>query len=240
MSTRLFLNLRRLPLAFCFAAIVIGGVRASAGFHRRGLLLDERSESSRSPIGLPKCDPKGPKDILRFTSAGQVLGFAADAFYVAGGSHALRVQFVEAHPSKPVSLLASGNAQSAAPLSQITYPNLWEGVTVTYDAPSGAVVRSTYRVEPHADANNIRLRYNAPFAVQGDGSLCVTFQSGTINESAPEAWQERDGKRVPVRIAFAPRGNAELTFALGDYDRNEPLFIDPTLTWNTFLGGARD
>ncbi|HTC78444.1 MAG TPA: SBBP repeat-containing protein, partial [Terriglobales bacterium] len=120
----------------------------------------------------------------------------------------------------------------------VTYPSLWEGVTLIYDAPSGAVVRSTYRLDAHANVGNIRLRYNAPVAVQSDGSLRVSFQTSTLNESAPQAWQERDGKRVPVRIAFAPRGNAELTFAVGEYNRGEPLFIDPTLTWNTFLGGA--
>lgn len=74
--------------------------------------------------------------------------------------------------------------------------------------------------------------------MEDDGSLRVSFQTGMVNESAPQAWQERDGKQVPVRIAFAPHGNAELTFAVGEYDRSEPLFIDPTLTWNTFLGGA--
>ena len=82
------------------------------------------------------------------------------------------------------------------------------------------------------------MRYNAPIAVEDDGSLRVSFQAGAVKESAPQAWQERDGKRVPVRIAFAPRGKADLTFALGEYDRSEPLFIDPTLTWNTFLGSA--
>ena len=168
---------------------------------------------------------------------GHVLGFAADAAYVAGSSHALRVQFVNARPTNPVGSAAPGGAQRAAPLSQVTYPNLWDGITLTYDAPGGALVRSTYRIEPHADAGNIRLRYNAPVAVQEDGSLRVSFQTGTVNESAPQAWQERNGKRVPVRIAFAPRENTELAFAVGEYDRSEPLFIDPTLTWNTFLGG---
>jgi hypothetical protein len=123
-------------------------------------------------------------------------------------------------------------------LSQVTYSNLWDGITLSYDAPRGAVIRSTYRVEPHADAGNICLRYNAPITVQDDGSLRVSFQTGSVNETAPQAWQERGGKRVPVRIAFAPREKAELTFAIGEYDRSEPLFIDPTLTWNTFLGGS--
>ena len=238
MRPRLFLNLLWLPLALAVALFVTRQGEAARCFHTPKLALSERSESNGSTIHNPKYDLPAPNNILQFTSGGHVLGFAADAVYVASGSHALRVQFVNPRTTNPVSAAAPDGAQRAAPLSQVTYPNLWDGVTLTYDAPGDAIVRSTYRIEPQADAGNIRLRYNAPVAVQDDGSLCVKFQTGTVNESAPQAWQEHDGKRVPVRIAFAPRGKAEITFAVGEYDRSEPLFIDPTLTWNTFLGSA--
>src|SRR6266446_4313237 len=200
-------------------------------------LFEVRQHEAGKPV-----DRTAPSQLLQFTSGGHILGFASGGVYVAGGSHALHVEFVNPRTTNPVSDATPGdgmpgNVERVASLSRVTYPNLWDGVTLIYDAPSGAVVRSTYRLDAHANAGNIRLRYNAPVAVQGDGSLRVSFQTGMLNESAPQAWQERDGKRVPVRIAFAPRGNGELTFAVGDYDRSEPLFIDPTLTWNTFLGG---
>jgi hypothetical protein len=195
------------------------------------------------PVG--SAHPKAPDKILQFTSGGHVLGFGSDGVTVAGGSHALRVQFVNAHRSVPVSDGPSGkglpgDTQRAAPLSKVTYANLWDGVTLTYDAPGGAVVRSTYRIDAYASPGNIRLRYNAPVSVESDGSLRISFQTGAMNESAPQAWQERDGKRVPTRIAFSQRGKDEIGFVVGEYDRSEPLFIDPTLTWNTFLGGSAD
>ena len=240
MAPRLFLNLLRLPFAVAVAIFALRQGETTRGFPHSTRVLSERNESNGSAIDRPKCDPTAPSDILQFTSGGHVLGFAADAIFVASGSHALCVQFVNPCPIHPLSAAAPDGAPRVAPLSRVTYPNLWEGVTLTYDSPSGAVVRSTYRIEPHGNAGNIRLRYNAPVAVQDDGSLRVSFQTGSVNESAPQAWQERDGKQVPVRVAFAPRENAELTFAVGDYDRSEPLFIDPTLTWNTFLGSGTD
>jgi hypothetical protein len=191
-------------------------------------------------------------ELLQFSTGGHVLGFAADGVCVASGSHALRVEFVNARATNPVSDAAPGdaatsqalsNTQRAARLSQVTYPNLWDGVTLTYDAPSGAIVRSAYRLDPYANVDNIRLRYNAPLSVQGDGSLRIAFQTEAINESAPQAWQEREGKYEPVQIAFAPCGKDEIRFDVGEYNRSGPLFIDPTitfdpfLTWNTFLGG---
>jgi alpha-tubulin suppressor-like RCC1 family protein len=181
--------------------------------------------------------------ILQFTSGGHILGFGAEGVYIASGSHALRVQFVNAHKSNPVSDGPSshgvpGDTQRTAPLSRVTYANLWDGVTLTYDAPGGAVVRSTYRIDPQASPENIRLRYNAPVSVESDGSLRISFHTGAMNESAPQAWQERGGKRVPTQIAFSQRGRDEIGFVVGEYDRSEPLFIDPTLTWTTFLGGS--
>src|SRR5436190_7845723 len=187
--------------------------------------------------------PTAPHDVLQFTSGRHVLGFATDGVYVATGSHALRVEFVDAHLTSPAGAPAPTGANSdkkATPLSQVTYPNLWDGVTLTYDAPTGAIARSTYRIEPYAETGNIRLRYNAPVSVQGDGSLRIAFETGTIDESAPLAWQEHDGKHIPVQVAFAQRGKDEISFTTGQYDRSEPLFIDPTLTWNTFLGSSTE
>ncbi|MEY2518651.1 MAG: hypothetical protein QOF24_410 [Verrucomicrobiota bacterium] len=237
MSPRVSLNLLWLPLAIA-VVFVMRQSEPDCSLHNPKLAFSELIASGGANIKNSEGDLTTSNDILQFTSGGHTLGFAANAVYVAGGSHALRVQFVNPRRTHPVSTDPPKGAQRAASLSQVTYPNLWDGITLTYDAPSGAVVRSSYRIEPHADAGNIRLRYNAPLTVQDDGSLRVGFQTGTVNESAPQAWQERDGKHVPVRIAFAAQGNSELTFAVGEYDRSEPLFIDPTVTWNTFLGSA--
>src|SRR5437773_2075636 len=96
--------------------------------------------------------PTEPKEILQFTSGGHVLGFAKNCVYVATGSHALRVEFVNAHPTSPISAGVprdGNNTNKASPLSRVTYSNLWNGVTLTYDAPGGAIARSTYRLEPY-------------------------------------------------------------------------------------------
>jgi hypothetical protein len=185
-------------------------------------------------------------NMLQFTSHGHVLGFEPTGVYVAAGSHALHVEFVNALKATPVSesstnLISNKKAagtQKAEPLSKVSYANLWQGVTLSYDAPGSALVRSSYRVEPRANADKIRLRYNAPVSVQKDGSLHISFKSGEMTESAPRAWQERDGRHLPVQIAFSQRGKNEIAFEVGDHDRSLPLFIDPTLTWNTFLGGS--
>jgi hypothetical protein len=197
-----------------------------------------RTQAVRQPMdGAPR-QAVSPDRLLQFTSSGHVLGFAADAVYVASGSHAYRVEFVGAASTAPVADSAPSDSSRAAPMSRVTYPNLWRGIALTYDAPDGAILRGTYRLEPFANPADIRLRYNAAAKVESDGTLALAYATGVMRESAPIAWQERNGARVPIAIAFQVFSERQVGFALGAYDPASPLLIDPTLTWNTFLGGG--
>ncbi len=178
-----------------------------------------------------------------------MVGFAADKMVVSNGAYALRVEFVDANavaPQTADSVAATGGA--APPLGKVTYPNLWPGISLAYDA-SGGIARSTYTLAPGANPAAIRLRYNAPVTVEADGSLRIAYESGVMHESAPLAWQEIRGARVPVAVRFTllpsagRRGaggevGSDVGFRVGRYDPRYPLVIDPTLTWNTFLGGS--
>jgi hypothetical protein len=156
--------------------------------------------------------------LLQYTSQGHVLGFREDGYFVSNGTYALRVGFVAANAVAPTSDSADSSDDSTAPspgakrsqnssagappLSKVTYPNLWDGVTVSYDGTRGGIVRSSYRVEPHADPRAIRLRYNGPVKLNDDGTLSVKYETGRMTETAPVAWQDRDGARVPVSVSF--------------------------------------
>ncbi len=177
--------------------------------------------------------------LFQFTSSDHVLGFSSDSMYVASSDHALRIEFVNARATKPISALPSREISHTAQLTQVSYPNLWQGVTLTYDSPAVGIVRSTYRIEPDADVTQIRLRYNSPVTIELDGGLAIRYASGVLRESAPLAWQEMsNGEQVPVEAAFTHLSECEVGFETGTYDQSLPLFIDPTLTWNTFLGGT--
>jgi len=178
-----------------------------------------------------------PAKLLQFTSAGHVLGFDLGGMVATTGRRALRVEFVEANAVRPqagedLSILAA----AAPTFTSVTYSNLWNGVTLTYDATG--IVRSTYHLEPYANHGTIHLRYNRPVRMQDDGSLLIEFENGMLTETAPIAWQEIDGQRTLVDVTFKVLSENEVGFAIGAYNPAYSLFIDPTLTWNTFLGGA--
>jgi hypothetical protein len=191
-------------------------------------------------------------EMLQFTSGGHVLGFAPDNVLVSNGTYALRVEFVQANAVTPQAPAAAGDpvqpgrpaeGDAAPALAQVTYPNLWPGISLAYDTGDG-IARSTYTLEPGANPAAIRLRYNAPVQIEDDGSLSIAFETGVMRESAPLAWQEISGARIPVDITFRlvkqsghnPNVGPNVGFSLGRYNPAYPLNIDPTLTWNTFLG----
>src|ERR1700751_628106 len=50
-----------------------------------------------------------PNQLLQFTSRGHILGFSSGGVYIAGGSHALHVEFANPRESTPVSDVAPGD-----------------------------------------------------------------------------------------------------------------------------------
>jgi len=179
-------------------------------------------------------------ELQTFTAGGHVLGFAPRYLLTASGHHGLKVEFLNAQPVIPQSdtPAATGQESPAPPLTQVRYPNLWDGIDLSYHAAPGGIAESLYRLQPGADINQVRLRYNRPLNLTADGRLSIRFDTGVLSESAPIAWQEVDGQRLSVSVSFVQHGERELGFTLGEHDPSRPLWIDPTLSWNTFLGGS--
>jgi hypothetical protein len=101
----------------------------------------------------------------------------------------------------------------------------------------GASAEKLFTVLPGGDADAIRLTFDGAHAlrVARAGTLEVETGNGTVHFSRPVAYQEFDGGRRYVEVAYRVNG-ADYGFALGNYDRTQPLVIDPLLA-STYLGG---
>jgi len=177
-------------------------------------------------------------ELLQFTANGHVMGFQKNSLYMVGGDHMLKVTFPGARNVSPVSDTQPSKDGQVQPLSKVTYPNLWEGITLIYETTADGVAKSSFYLEPGADVTQIRLAYNVPVHISEAGELEFYFETGQLTESAPVAWQNIDGSQVFVEIAFQLTGNRQVAFKLGAYDSAHALVIDPTTRWNTFLGGS--
>jgi len=198
----------------------------------------------KSPEGKRQ---KETDEILQFVAGGHILGFRKHDVFIASGDHALRIEFLNARPISPANERTSpdteNNRQLAKPLGRVIYSDLWDGVTLVYERHSTGVVKSTYTVQPAGtDASNpvdrIRLCYNVPVGVDNGGNLVFSFETGQMKESRPVAWQEIEGKHIPVEVSFCSLSEWEVGFKVGSYDPQFPLVIDPVISWNTFMGSA--
>jgi len=193
-----------------------------------------------SSTSLTMNSAEGPAGLHQFTAGGHVLGFQPDGVYVVGSDRMLKVTFAGATGVAPVADQPPSSDGLAQPLGQVTYPHLWDGISLTYQQVTGGIAKSSYLLDPGAAVDQIRLCYNVPVQVDAGGKLLFGFETGQISESAPVAWQEIAGQRAPVAVSFRLLAEREVSFALGEYDPAYPLVIDPTLQWNTFMGSSND
>ena len=91
---------------------------------------------------------------------------------------------------------------------------------------------------PGASPELIRVRVDGAIALRltPEGALVAETGLGEVTFTAPIAYQEADGLRRAVPVAYQLRGR-EYGFALAAYDPTRPLVIDPLLQ-STFLGGS--
>lgn len=194
----------------------------------------------------PRTRAERPASSLRnFKVGSHMFGAKANGVVIAGLDHALQIGFRGANAIEPQT--ASTDSDGAQPLEVVTWPNLWDGISLTYRASATGIAESVYTLAPGANAADIQLTYGTPVALNADGSLSLRYDTGQLTESAPIAWQVIDGQRRGVDVqfrlldAFAIEGQGSMVgFTLGAHDLREAVVIDPTLDWNYFLGTSFD
>ena len=147
--------------------------------------------------------------------------------------------------------------------SRLIYPNLWPGIDLVYYGTVGQL-KYEFIVKPGADPAQIRLAYRgaSDVALNAAGQLEVTTPIGGFHDDTPVAYQDIDGQRVAVRMAFAV-GDCEAQsmgceyvtgdpqsanhtphsygFSIGSYDLTHPLILDPAvLVYCGYIGGNAD
>ncbi len=96
-----------------------------------------------------------------------------------------------------------------------------------------------FMVGAGADPRQIRVRFDGASRISLDdqGNLVLETRGGKICHRRAVAWQEIAGERREVAVAVRLKG-ATAHFQLGPYDHQQPLWIDPILSYSTYLGGA--
>jgi hypothetical protein len=112
--------------------------------------------------------------------------------------------------------------------------DLYQGIDLVYYGNEGEL-EYDLTVKPGADPRSIRLRLDGNHArVDRDGNLVA----GLIQKH-PVAYQvSANGARIPVESRYRKNADGSYGFALGKYDRDRELVIDPVLHFSIYLSGT--
>lgn len=110
---------------------------------------------------------------------------------------------------------------------------LYPGIDAVYYS-NGRELEFDLLVSPGADPSVIVLEFRgAQPSLLPDGSLSL---NGRIRQRPPVSWQLAGGRKIPVESRYVIEGHA-VRFALGAYDPQLPLIIDPVIDWGGYFGG---
>jgi hypothetical protein len=167
---------------------------------------------------------------------------------------ALRMQFENANPNpqiSPADKLSGkvnyyiGNDPSkwhvgVATYSRVKYSEVYPGVDLVFYG-NQRKLEYDFVVAPGADPSAIRMHLAGArrLHLSKTGDLNVEVPDGNVALQKPVVYQTINGHRQLVDGKYLMNGS-HIAFAVGKYDRREPLIIDPVLLYGTYLGGDGD
>ncbi|MBI4903777.1 MAG: SBBP repeat-containing protein [Acidobacteria bacterium] len=121
--------------------------------------------------------------------------------------------------------------------ARLRYSGVYSGIDVDYYG-SHRRLEYDFVVAPGADPKKIRLRFDGITGLRlENGDLLLDTAAGTLRQHKPVVYQDIDGQRLMRDGAYEVHADRTVTFALGAYDRDRTLVIDPILSYSTFFGG---
>jgi len=125
--------------------------------------------------------------------------------------------------------------------SSVVYSSVYAGVDLVFYG-NERELEYDFTVAPGADPRAIRLRFEGAddLSVNSDGALVLRTRAGEVKHERPFVYQESNGSRSVVAAAFNQFDDGSIGFDIGEYDKTQPLVIDPILVYSTYLGGMAD
>jgi len=120
----------------------------------------------------------------------------------------------------------------------VSLGEVWSGVEVKLKATQNTVEKLFY-IKSGADPSKIVVQVDGAegLRLSKDGEIIIKTGLGDLKLSKPVAWQEKDGKKLPVEVSYKLIGKNRYSFVVAKADPSLPIVIDPILQ-ATYLGGS--
>jgi len=116
--------------------------------------------------------------------------------------------------------------------ASVRYHDVYLGIDLIYYYNAEGRLEYDFLVEPGADPKQIKLAYNKPVQMDGNGDLLIAG----LKQHRPKVIQ--NGRDIASEYVVHADSRVQLTLA--NYDRTKPLTIDPVIEYSTYLGGNAD
>jgi hypothetical protein len=125
--------------------------------------------------------------------------------------------------------------------AQVRYLNVFRDVNLLYYGRQGQL-EYDFVLGAGADPRRIRLAVEGAERLEltPGGDLLLHVAGGEVRLQRPVAYQQvaQERRSVSVHYVLGRPHSPEVSFAVGSFDRRQPLVIDPVLSYSTYLGGT--
>ena len=123
--------------------------------------------------------------------------------------------------------------------ARVRYPQIYQGIDLIYYSER-SLLEYDFVVGPGIDPSVIALDFEGiertELDAQGDLRLHQGEQHVLLRK--PFIYQEVDGSRSQIAGGYIVQEKHRIGFDIGAYDADQPLIIDPVLTYSSYFGGG--
>jgi hypothetical protein len=193
--------------------------------------------------------------ILR-KAAAPAFSLSLDRREVAGprmfSTRTVRMQFVGADPQAQILgdeelpgkinyLIGNDPAQwhaNVATFARVKVEQLHPGISLVYYG-NQQQLEYDFTIAPGADPSVITIHFDGvdKVSISAQGELVLTLGDDEIRQPRPEIYQWDGGARKEISGGYRLVDAHTVAFAVGKYNHDLPLVIDPILSYSTYFGG---
>jgi ASPM-SPD-2-Hydin domain-containing protein/beta-propeller repeat-containing protein len=124
---------------------------------------------------------------------------------------------------------------------RVKYTGVYPGIDLVFYGNQRRL-EYDFVIAPGADPKAIALKVDGArkMRVNLHGDLVLGAAGGEVELRKPVIYQNIKGERREIAGRYVFSRDHRVTFAVGSYNRSEPLILDPVLNYSTYLGGSSD